>query len=214
MPRSLVRLAMAIGTGFLATFLLISTGPGVGRAETPPAPRPTPPPAPQEATGNIVVPEDSQACVDCHRKENPGVVLQWEQSLHSGEEVGCYDCHKGKESDEYSWNHHGVWVTAVVTPRDCRKCHRNQYEEFMGSHHSQAAQHLLRKENVLGEQAGGMPTNNADAVSGCLQCHGSIVKLLRDDEGEIVRAGEEGRPVLDPETWPNSGDLSPEIWAS
>jgi hypothetical protein len=50
-----------------------------------------------------------------------------------------------------------------------------------------------------------MPGNNADAVNGCWQCHGTIIKFLRDKEGKILTAGTEGKPVIDPLTWPNSG---------
>ena len=51
----------------------------------------------------------------------------------------------------------------------------------------------------------GLPDNIADAVNGCWQCHGSIVRFERDDAGDIVRTGKENKPVIDPDTWPNSG---------
>ncbi|MFQ5629899.1 MAG: multiheme c-type cytochrome, partial [bacterium] len=59
--------------------------------------------------------------------------------------------------------------------------------------------------NVLAEKAAGMPGNIADAVNGCWQCHGSIVKFLHDEDGKILRIGKENKPVIDPMTWPNSG---------
>ena len=39
----------------------------------------------------------------------------------------------------------------------------------------------------------------------CWQCHGSLIKFLRDDGGNVLRAGKENKPVIDPNTWPNSG---------
>ena len=45
----------------------------------------------------------------------------------------------------------------------------------------------------------------ADAVNGCWQCHGSIIKFLRDDEGVVLTSGSERKPVIDPDSWPNSG---------
>jgi len=50
-----------------------------------------------------------------------------------------------------------------------------------------------------------MPGNVADAVNGCWQCHGSIIKFKRDAKGEILRTGKESKPVIDSDTWPNSG---------
>ncbi len=50
-----------------------------------------------------------------------------------------------------------------------------------------------------------MPGNIADAVNGCWQCHGGIIKFQRDAQGNVLRTGKEGKPVIDPLTWPNSG---------
>ena len=50
-----------------------------------------------------------------------------------------------------------------------------------------------------------MPGNVADAVNGCWQCHGSIIKFKRDEKGNILTTGNEHKPVIDPTTWPNSG---------
>jgi formate-dependent nitrite reductase cytochrome c552 subunit len=73
------------------------------------------------------------------------------------------------------------------------------------SHHAKAGEILASLDNVLAEKVAGMPTNKADAVNGCWQCHGTIVKFKRDEKGEIIRTGAEGRPVIDADTWPNSG---------
>jgi hypothetical protein len=64
---------------------------------------------------------------------------------------------------------------------------------------------LASLDNVLAEKAAGMPGNIADAVNGCWQCHGSIIKYLRDDSGKIIRTGRDKKPKIDPDTWPNSG---------
>ncbi len=92
-----------------------------------------------------------------------------------------------------------------IEAKDCARCHVREYEEFSRSHHARAGGILASLDNVLAEKAAGMPGNKADAVNGCWQCHGSIVKMVRDENGEIVRSGKEGKPVIDPTTWPNSG---------
>ena len=50
-----------------------------------------------------------------------------------------------------------------------------------------------------------MPSNIADAVNGCWQCHGGIIKLKHDEKGQILRTGPYNKPVIDRDTWPNSG---------
>lgn len=131
--------------------------------------------------------------------------MEWERSRHAQGGIACLDCHTAEKTDIDSWNHYGVQVAALVTPKDCARCHEQEYEQFSRSHHAKAGQILASLDNVLAEKVAGMPSNNADAVNGCWQCHGTIVKILRDKEGKIVRAGEEGKPVIDPTTWPNSG---------
>ena len=58
---------------------------------------------------------------------------------------------------------------------------------------------------MLAEKAAGMPGNIADAVNGCWQCHGSHRQVQARRQGRDRPRGAEGKPVLDPDTWPNSG---------
>ena len=144
-------------------------------------------------------------CVMCHTRQSPALVMEWKKSGHAKAGVDCLTCHEGKEGDPGSWKHNGKLVKLIVTPKDCAQCHDKQNAEFSRSHHALAGEILASLDNVLAEKVAGMPGNNADAVNGCLQCHGSIVKYKKNEKGEIVRTGKEGRPVLDPTTWPNSG---------
>tara|TARA_Y100000588_G_scaffold379793_1_gene462579 strand:- start:10365 stop:10736 length:372 start_codon:yes stop_codon:yes gene_type:complete len=107
--------------------------------------------------------------------------------------------------DVDGWTHEGVLVSALVTPKDCARCHVREHEEFSRSHHAKAGEILESLDNVLAEKAAGMPADIADAVNGCWQCHGSIVKFLRDEQGQVMKTGKEGKPMIDPDTWPNSG---------
>ena len=90
-----------------------------------------------------------------------------------------------------------MWITTLVTPKDCGQCHEAEVQQFSHSHHAKAGEILASLDNVLAEKVAGMPGNKADAVNGCWQCHGTIVKFKRDDKGEILRTGAEGRPVID-----------------
>jgi len=152
-----------------------------------------------------VITAESQGCVDCHIKDSPALVMEWEESQHAAYGVGCYDCHVAEPEDPDGWLHEGDYVSALVTPKDCARCHDREYQQFAQSHHAKAGEILASLDNVLAEKAAGMPGNIADAVNGCWQCHGSIIKFKRDDQGEIVKVGNEQRPIIDPDSWPNSG---------
>lgn len=150
-------------------------------------------------------PVDSKTCIDCHRTSSPALVMEWERSRHAQAGIGCLECHSANEGDIDGWMHEGARVATLVTPKDCAQCHDKEAEEFSRSHHAKAGLIINSLDNILAEKVAGMPTNNADAVNGCWQCHGSIVKFKRDAKGNIVTTGKENRPVFDSNTWPNSG---------
>ena len=146
----------------------------------------------------------SDKCVECHLKQSPALVMEWQRSRHATNGVGCLDCHGAKKEDVDAWLHEGATIATLVTPKDCAQCHDTEFQQFERSHHAQAGEILASLDNVLAEKVAGMPGNNADAVNGCWQCHGAIVKFQRDNKGAILRAPS-GKPLLDPNTWPNSG---------
>jgi hypothetical protein len=152
-----------------------------------------------------VITAANRGCVDCHRKDGPALVMEWERSNHATYGVGCVDCHGATEGEADAWLHEGAWVAALVTPLDCSRCHAREYEEFSKSHHAKAGEILASLDNILAEKVAGTPDNIADAVNGCWQCHGSIIRFERDEAGEVVRTGKENKPVFDWQTWPNSG---------
>ena len=147
----------------------------------------------------------NQGCVGCHTQNSPALVMQWEDSAHARAGVGCYECHAAEEGDIDGWMHNGQFVSALVTPKDCAKCHEREHDEFAASHHAKAGEILASLDNVLAEKVAGLPHNNADAVNGCWQCHGSIIAFKRDENGEILKREGDGRPIIDSDTWPNSG---------
>jgi hydroxylamine dehydrogenase len=154
----------------------------------------------------VTVPAQADgACVTCHRKHSPALVMEWERSLHASSDVSCIDCHTAQRGDIDGFLHEGAFVSALVTPKDCGKCHDREVAEFSVSHHARAGEILASLDNVLAEKAAGMPGNKADAVNGCWQCHGTMVRFERDEKGEILRTGPYEKPVINADTWPNSG---------
>lgn len=143
----------------------------------------------------------STACIACHRLENAAIYQQWGSSKHFRANVGCFECHGAEASDSDAFEHHGQTIATIVSPKDCARCHEHEVGEFNASHHAKGARILGSLDNILAEVVEGnrgfiTPTFrhgiSAAAVSGCWQCHGSEVKVMRS-----------GR--LDPATWPNTG---------
>jgi len=77
-------------------------------------------------------------CAQCHRRETPAVVHQYEKSKHAVSKVSCLDCHrvvKGQKSQA----HRGFTITTKVTPKNCSQCHKTEHDQFMRSRHAAAA---------------------------------------------------------------------------
>ncbi|MCB0403643.1 MAG: hypothetical protein KDD51_02585 [Bdellovibrionales bacterium] len=144
---------------------------------------------------------ESQACLDCHEKSSHGITQQWGASKHYRAKVGCFECHQANANDVDGFVHHGQRIAIIVSPSDCRRCHQKEVDEFEHSHHAQAGKIMGSLDNTLAEIVEGdtgfvtpaFPHGvSAAAVSGCWQCHGSEVKVIKGGK-------------LDPATWPNTG---------
>ncbi len=157
----------------------------------------------QRVTGapDAVVTAENKDCVDCHLVKSPGIVGQWEESKHSQSGIGCRQCHSAEEGEPDAFLHEGAMIATIVSPQDCSQCHEKEYLEFQASHHADAGKILGSLDNVLAEVVEGFVRFSDDgeklsaspaAVSGCLQCHGSEIKVLENGK-------------LDPATWPNTG---------
>jgi hydroxylamine dehydrogenase len=95
--------------------------------------------------------QDTEACLDCHRPINPGIVADWEKGQMAkvtpraarsmilkkrrvsfdtvpdnmaAVVVGCAECHTmNPEKHQDTFEHNGYQVHVVVTPADCAQCH-------------------------------------------------------------------------------------------
>ena len=167
-------------------------------------------------TARIAVPPTSKQCVDCHRQGNPGIIDHWKGSKHARKGVGCVECHQAEEKDVDAFNHYGALIAAVVTSRDCSRCHTREGAEFAQSHHAKGGQILASLDNFLAETVEGSrvpfnphsPTpgkaidkvNGVASVSvGCQQCHGAKVGLNSTDGTMVtvdeLRPGPDGKPT-------------------
>ena len=151
---------------------------------------------------------EGQKCVECHAQKTPGIVADWTQSQHAHAGVSCIDCHSvTKDSPMAAQNCPGVqgtetYVTMLVTPNTCGRCHTKEVEQFNKSGHYRgrlqynaegARNYMAMKSLIEVHEAQSVEKFlRSSDMTGCMQCHGSDVKL---DENK--------RPTA--ESWPTAG---------
>jgi len=149
------------------------------------------------------MPKEAAACIQCHKKENPGLFADWARSRHASANITCYDCHKAEAFDpdvstahykqyersdqKYGTKEYKVPITAVVTPKDCSRCHPDEAKQYSISKHANTLELIWKIDPWLNK---GM-NSDVERAAGCYHCHGTI---LKKKDG-----------ALDPDTWPNVG---------
>ena len=143
--------------------------------------------------------DQAQECIDCHEEETPAMVADWRNSAHAEMDVSCADCHVVDADSPMGAMHQDteLKVSVLVSAAVCGSCHEEQVEEFNKSGHFRAYRQQIPKDSLHAltsihegrqhPEFGGAPNE-----TGCIQCHGTEIKL-----------DENGKPT--PETWPNSG---------
>jgi hydroxylamine dehydrogenase len=150
------------------------------------------------------MPKEAVACIECHKVEHPGIFGDWANSRHASANVTCYDCHKAESFDKdvskehykqyerrdmkYGSKDYRVPVAAVVTPKDCSRCHPDEAKQYARSKHANTHEIIWQIDPWLKL---GM-NSDLERATGCFHCHGTVVKI-----------GKDGR--LDPLTWPSVG---------
>ena len=143
------------------------------------------------------------ACIECHKREHPGLFADWAKSRHANANITCLDCHQADPSDkdvskthfkEYErsdvkWGkaEYKVPVASAVTPKDCSRCHPDEAKQYSRSKHANTLEIIWKIDPWLNK---GMNSDFERSV-GCFHCHGTILRM-EDDK-------------LAPEVWPNVG---------
>ena len=164
------RLAVAVLLGIGAVW----AGGAVSWAATPGAAAPGTNDVRALYTTRAVATPDTQKCLACHNQMNPNLCMSWERSLHSEKGVGCFECHTANASDSDAIaDHNGFTISTLVTPFDCARCHKEQADSFLQSHHAQGGRVLHSLSNFWGEVVEGYGAS----LNGCQACHGSKVQI-------------------------------------
>jgi hypothetical protein len=146
--------------------------------------------------------ELGKTCVECHKKSNPGIISDWKRSRHGHVGVTCIDCHQVPAGAPNATQHESLvgtdtYISVLVSPATCGRCHPREQEQFNRSGHFRAYRQQVPKDDLhalvhMHEGQGHPVLSDAPDMTGCMQCHGTRITL--DDDG---------RPT--PRTWPNSG---------
>jgi hydroxylamine dehydrogenase len=150
------------------------------------------------------MPKEAMACIECHKSEHPGLFADWAKSRHASANITCYDCHKAEEHDpdvskdhykeykrddlKYGSKKFRVPISAVVTPKDCSRCHPDEAKQYSQSKHANTLEIIWKIDPWLNK---GM-NSDFERSAGCYHCHGTILKKNK-------------KGYLDAETWPNVG---------
>ena len=149
------------------------------------------------------MPKAAMGCIECHKKESPGIFTDWANSRHASANITCLDCHMAEEFDpdvsqghyrqyersdlKYGTQEYKVPVTPVVTPKDCSRCHPDESKQYQRSKHANTLEIIWKIDPWLND---GM-NSDFERVSGCFHCHGTILKVK---DGKLTS-----------DTWPNVG---------
>lgn len=143
------------------------------------------------------------ACIQCHKQAHPAIFSDWANSRHANANITCIDCHLAEEFDpdvskehykqyEKSDNPYGrpefkVPISAVVTPKDCSRCHPDEARQYAVSKHANTIDIIWQIDPWLKL---GM-SSDLERTAGCYHCHGTVLKVK---DGGLAQ-----------DTWPNAG---------
>jgi len=137
--------------------------------------------------------KEAQACIDCHSKESKGMVADWADSRHAHASVTCIDCHQAGPADKDISKKHSEYtkvpISAIVSPKDCSRCHPGEAAEYAKSKHANTIEIMY---NIKDAWLTKGLASDIERTTGCLTCHGTEVKIDKDGN-------------FDPLTWPNVG---------
>jgi formate-dependent nitrite reductase cytochrome c552 subunit len=143
-------------------------------------------------------------CIECHVENEvlEAVMYDWSKSEHALNNVTCIDCHEANQNDPDAIDHGNYYITHIVSPQDCAKCHPNETAEFGRSLHSLGGVYYeflynnkklpFLESQLEGEfiTVEGEEIKHGATIRGCQSCHGTNMT---------------GKSIEDFTVWPNNG---------
>ncbi len=122
-----------------------------------------------------------QECVDCHREVTPGIVADWESSMHAQTRIGCAYCHRRDHTTADD-----VAEARIPTPETCGMCHRERLEQYSAGKHA-LAWSSMKAMPTFHRQALGLTEASTTGCGGChkigLKTADEILELKEQGEG-------------------------------
>jgi hydroxylamine dehydrogenase len=101
------------------------------------------------------------ACVECHSKQTPNIVADWQQSRHSQLGIGCDACHGDAHTTAAD-----AAKAKIPTPDTCAQCHEQQVAQFKKGKHSMAWASMEAMPTIHYQ-----PMAQTEGMKGCGSCH-------------------------------------------
>jgi len=115
--------------------------------------------------------QPTDPCAECHMRITPGIVVDWQLSKHSANDVGCSKCHGDRHNSMTDPARAGI-----AGPEVCADCHGPQVEQFGKGKHA-LAWGAMKAMPTLHWQ----PMAQVEGLKGCGGCHRVGLKT----EGEV-----------------------------
>jgi len=122
--------------------------------------------------------DQAAGCVECHTRITPGIVVDWQLSKHSNNEVGCITCHGDGHTSMTD-----VSNAQLALPDKCAACHETRVEQFTRGKHALAWASMKAMPTVHWQ-----PMAQIEGLKGCGGCHRVGLKT----EGEVLDLIEKG----------------------
>lgn len=126
-----------------------------------------------------VQPQMNDPCAECHSRVTPGIVVDWQLSKHSANDVGCATCHGDRHNSMSDAANAGT-----AGPEVCANCHAPQVEQFRKSKHAAAWESMKAMPSLHGQ-----PMTQVEGMKGCGGCHRVGLKSEQDVRDLVEKGG-------------------------
>ena len=121
---------------------------------------------------------NGDACIKCHSQVSPGQVADWRASKHSGEDVGCAECHGDKHMTAKDFK-----LAVLPDEKVCAQCHEDQFNQFTKGKHNLGWTTVMALPVTHLE-----PDVLVESGMGCGGCHNMGIKT-EAQKGERLKLG-------------------------